>query len=79
MDKESIYLLHKIDCNCNDCVFMIRDTEKYNKHQESYNGTGLMDRLAFGDCDKFFKPVSFIPGTCQIETQKCFSHRKDHK
>lgn len=30
MDKESIYELQKIDCNCNDCLFMVRDMDKYN-------------------------------------------------
>lgn len=29
MTKESIYELQKIDCNCNDCFFLQRDTEKY--------------------------------------------------
>lgn len=31
----------------------------------------------YGRCAKFNKPVSFRPGICQIETQKCFIHRKD--
>lgn len=30
-DKESIYELQKIDCNCNNCIFMWRDTETFNK------------------------------------------------
>lgn len=78
MDAESKYLLQKIDCNCNDCKFMIRDFEKLQKHKDSYKGTGLMDKLAFGNCSKFNnKPVSFFPNTCQIETQECFEHRKD--
>lgn len=34
MDKESIYELQKIDCNCNDCKFMIRDTEKFKDSLE---------------------------------------------
>lgn len=25
MDKESIYLFQKLNCNCNDCIFMNRD------------------------------------------------------
>lgn len=28
-DKESIYELQKIDCNCNNCFFLKRDIEKY--------------------------------------------------
>lgn len=35
--------------------------------------------INYGHCEKFDKPVTFIPGTCQIETQKCFIHRKDVK
>lgn len=29
MTKESIILLQLIDCNCNDCKHMVRDSEKY--------------------------------------------------
>lgn len=77
LDKESLIELQKIDCNCNDCKFMERDFEKLEKHKQSYEGTGLMDKLAYGDCKKFNKPVSFIPGTYQIETQECFEHRRE--
>jgi hypothetical protein len=76
MTKESAIELQKIDCNCNDCKFMIRDYDKLEKHIKSFEGTGLMDRLQYGYCAKLNKPVSFIPVTCQIETQKCFEHRK---
>lgn len=75
--KQAIIELQKIDCNCNDCKFMVRDFEKLKKHKESYKGTGLMDRLAFGNCAKFDKDVSFIPETCQLNTQECFNHRRD--
>jgi hypothetical protein len=34
--------------------------------------------LNYGNCLKFAKPVSFIPNTCQLETQHCFIHRKDY-
>jgi hypothetical protein len=74
--KEAILELQNIDCNCNDCKFMIRDFDKLIKHKESYQGTGLMDRLTFGKCSKFNKDVSFIPETCQLDTQKCFKHRR---
>lgn len=76
MDKESAYLLQLIDCNCNVCRYMVRDNKKLETHRNSYQGTGLMDDLQFGDCSKFSKPVSFIPNTCQLETQNCFEHRK---
>jgi len=45
MDRESVYELQKIDCNCNDCKFMVRDFKKLELHKESYKGTGIMDRL----------------------------------
>lgn len=76
MDKESTYLLQLIDCNCNDCKFMVRDFATLIFHKQSYEGTGLMDKLNFGHCTKFDKGVSFIPVTCQLETQECFEHRK---
>jgi hypothetical protein len=73
---ETSYELQLIDCNCNDCKFMVRDFERLEAHKKSYEGTGLMDRLQFGNCNKFNKPVSFLPNTCMIETQECFEHRK---
>lgn len=70
MDKESIYQLQLIDCNCNDCIFMIRDLSRPpTKNKPS--------PINYGHCSKFDKAVSFIPATCQIETQQCFKHRKD--
>jgi hypothetical protein len=32
--------------------------------------------INYGKCNKFNKPVSFIPETCQLDTQHCFEHRK---
>jgi hypothetical protein len=55
---------------------MVRDLEKLNRHKQSFAGTGLMDKLSFGNCTKFSKSVSFIPNVCQLETQHCFEHRK---
>ncbi len=34
MDKESIFELQKIDCNCNDCTFMQRDFVEYKKWED---------------------------------------------
>lgn len=77
-DKETILELQKLDCNCNDCVFMKRDIEKRKSfdylHTESPNAAW---RLNYGDCEKFNKPVTFIPNILQVETQNCFMHRKD--
>lgn len=36
MDKESIFELQKIDCNCNDCIFMIRNVDKFKESQEHH-------------------------------------------
>jgi hypothetical protein len=76
MTNNGIIELQKIDCNCNDCMYLVRNFEKLKKHKSSYDGTGLMDNLQYGDCSKLNKPISFIPNICQIETQKCFQHRK---
>lgn len=31
MDKESAYELQKIDCNCNNCGYMVRDMEAFEE------------------------------------------------
>tara|TARA_R110000824_G_scaffold114161_2_gene264463 strand:+ start:678 stop:914 length:237 start_codon:yes stop_codon:yes gene_type:complete len=77
MNNTGVFELQKLDCNCNDCKFMVRDFEKLKTHKESYIGTGLIDRLSFGKCNKFNKDVSFIPGVLQLETQNCFKHRRE--
>lgn len=80
MDKESIYELQKIDCNCNDCKFLQRDFVKYKSFNYLYTENGIISnpshRPLYGNCLKFNKPISFISNTCQIETQHCFEHRK---
>ena len=118
MDKSPAYALQLIDCNCNDCGFMKRDIERFNKSLNDHHRWQLdyfnvirdnlyaksdywvergdleksevikkeADKMKFqfdkkeaaihyGHCQKFDKGVSFIPVTCQIETQKCFKHR----
>jgi hypothetical protein len=78
MDKESIYELQKIDCNCNDCKFMIRDIEKRKQYDHLHEGQkNASHRINYGKCSKFNKEVSFIPNHCQLDTQECFKHRKD--
>jgi hypothetical protein len=82
MDKDSIYELQKIDCNCNDCAYMVRDLERFksfdylhtDKTGKKQNGSS---RIHYGHCNKFNKPVNFMPNTCQVDTQQCFKHRKD--
>lgn len=70
------YELQLIDKNCNDCKFMQRDFEKLHAHKKSYEGTGLMDRMEFGDCEKLKKQVAFISVTCMPQNKECFEHRK---
>lgn len=77
MDKESIFELQKIDCNCNDCLFMIRDFNKFNLYNKLNEGVPNAGRIHYGNCIKLNKEVSFITNTCQVETQNCFKHRKD--
>jgi len=81
MTKESIIELQKIDCNCNDCKYLVRDFEKYKSFDHLYTNekgqvTSPSHRLNYGNCQKLNKAVSFIPNTCQIETQHCFEHRR---
>lgn len=78
MDKDSVYELQKIDCNCNDCKFMVRDFEKRKQYDHLYEGQkNASHRINYGKCNKFDKDVSFIPNHCQLETQDCFVHRRD--
>ena len=116
MTNDSIIELQKVDCNCNNCIFMYRDMDTYRKWESWHRDQDLavfekrkkkaMDDantiadnkqreaalriankmkfqfekanlLQYGKCSRFGKSVSFIPNTCQIETQNCFIHRKD--
>ena len=78
MDKNSLYELQLIDCNCNDCAFMVRDFEKMKSFDHLHQGQlKASHRCNYGTCSKFNKPVAFIPNTCQLDTQECFKHRKN--
>jgi hypothetical protein len=112
--------LQLIDCNCNDCKHMVRDSEKRKASLDLHREWQLQEfetrkrkeiahwrillrspehmeqadvmlskaekmrfqfdseecAIHYGHCQKFDRPVSFIPITCQIETQECFEHRK---
>ncbi len=69
--------LQKIDCNCNDCIFMIRDIEKKKSFDYLHKGQEKAShRLSYGYCVEFAKNISFIPNICQPQTQYCFQHRK---
>ena len=119
MTKESIIELQKIDCNCNDCKYMVRDMSAYENSlelhrtwqfssfelkkkrliekskewaekeefdkakslfEEAESMKFIFDKsfsiINYGMCSKFKKFVSFIPNTCQLETQQCFKHRR---
>jgi hypothetical protein len=77
MDKESIIELQKTDANCNDCAFMARRQDIMTSFNHLHIGQEKAShRLNYGDCMKFGKLVSFIPNTCQLETQECFKHRR---
>ena len=81
MANESVIELQKIDCNCNDCSHMVRDLVKYKSFDGLYTNnknqvTSPGHRINYGKCSKFNKPVSFIPNSCQLETQGCFTHRR---
>ena len=111
--------LQNIDCNCNDCIFMVRDFDKFNQSKvdrdrwqrltfdntknkllldaEEHKRKGRFDKaintfksaysmkyeftndskISFGNCSKFNKDVAFTPNTCQLDTQDCFTHRRD--
>jgi hypothetical protein len=58
------------------------DLEKWNDLlTESEKMIFQFDKKAvsvnYGSCSKFNKPVSFIPNTCQPDTQYCFENRKN--
>ena len=121
MYKESILELQKIDCNCNDCIFMERNNdefkaslERHHKWQLDYFNTlknniikkakWWKDRkndlekwndllteaekmkfqfdkkeaaINYGKCAKFKNSISFLPNTLQLDTQSCFTHRRE--
>ena len=58
-----------------DMQFSVKDLKRQlSKIKYLFNKDYLM--LNFGKCTKLNKDVSFIPNTCQIDTQNCFEHRR---
>jgi hypothetical protein len=56
---------------------MERDFDKFKSFEHLYpNKKNASHRINYGDCSKLNKPVSFLPNTCQLETQECFKNRK---
>lgn len=80
MDNESIFLLQCLDCNCNDCGYMVRDFEAYKESEAlaiKINPNVPKNNIAnYGFCEKLKKSVKFYIGILSIENQKCFLHRK---
>jgi hypothetical protein len=76
MDKESIYELQKIDCNCNNCFFFNRDIEK--THSKNKNEKIIANKIHYGHCVKLNKQVGEIANIALLHTQNCFVHRKDY-
>jgi hypothetical protein len=78
MTQESIVELQKIDCNCNDCIYMSRDFAKLKSFDHLHKGQEKAShRVNYGFCTNKLKNVSFIANTCQLNTQVCFKHRKE--
>ena len=70
MTKDGIIELQKLDCNCNDCKFMIRDIDKFKSFNYLYEGNKHSShRINYGHCIKHNKAISFIPNICQLHTQ----------
>jgi hypothetical protein len=77
LDKESIYLLQCIDCNCNNCGHFIRDipkTQALNTNEQI-----VANKIHYGFCSKLNKEVGEIANFCLLHTQECFEHRNDLK
>lgn len=74
MDKESIYELQKIDCNCNNCGYFVRDIEKTKLLNN--NEQIVACKIHYGHCDRLNKDVGEIANIALLHTQNCFTHRK---
>ena len=77
MDRESIYELQKIDCNCNNCHHFHRDIEKTKRLNT--NPSIKQNKIHYGRCDKFNKAIGEIANICLLHTRECFLHRKDKR
>lgn len=75
MDKESIYLLQCVDCNCNNCGYFARDIEKTTLLNN--NEQIVACKIHYGYCNKLNKDIGEIANIALLHTQGCFVHRKD--
>lgn len=57
---------------------MKRTPERMRQYDHLYPGQEKASyRINYGQCEKFSKEVTFIPNTCQLDTQTCFKHRRE--
>ena len=78
MDKESIFELQKIDCNCNDCIFMTRDFEKYKKWESFHKNIQLKDFQAKKKSGEIRINAEFqFDKSNLINYGKCFKFKND--
>lgn len=52
-----------------DSLVKMANKMKYQFHNDCY--------IHYGYCNSLNKDVSFLPNTCQLDTQECFKHRRD--
>jgi len=74
LEKESIFELQLLDCNCNNCGFFVRDIEKTQALNS--NEKIIANKIHYGKCDKLNIPIAEIANIALLETQGCFVHRK---
>ncbi len=77
LEKYKTYLLQCVDCNCNNCHFFVRDTEKTKRLNN--NDKIVANKIHYGFCEKIQKDVGEIANICLLHTQKCFLHRDEEK
>jgi hypothetical protein len=67
ISPESVIELQKLDCNCNDCVFMVRDMETYKKWENFHREVqqNEFDRKVARlnkQADEYYKKQEFVKG-----------------
>lgn len=66
--------LQNLDCNCNNCKWFIRDVEKTKLNNT--NDKIVANKVHYGTCGKFNKPVAEIANILLLHTQNCFENRR---
>lgn len=81
MDKGSVILLQELDCNCNDCISLERDLERFQKsladHKrwqlDYYNS--VKSKLPKEEADRY--KFQFDKKEVSINYGKCLKFNKD--